>query len=416
MNMTAFVLAQGDEILSGTTLDSNSNWMAQQLTQRGVQVVGMAAARDRSTDIGELLAWAAQKADLVVSSGGLGPTTDDLTAQAVAQASGQPLVLNQQAWDQVGQRYRRVGLKMPASNRKQAVLPRDATVLKNSGGTAPGFSIDLYGAKAFFFPGVPSELIAMAAQHLWPWVEQRVHSKGLVRRFHTCGVGESSLQDRLQNLELGQTTLGYKAWVPYNTVVLYGQQKDSSDFEEVSSKLASLLGEDCFGKDDTSLPAAVGHLLNHRGWSMATAESCTAGGTAALLTEAAGSSNWLAGGIISYSNKVKREQLGVAESILETHGAVSEQCAGAMATGVRRALAVDVGISITGIAGPGGGTPDKPVGMVCFGLATPDTVLTRTVKFGDRGREVVRALSSATVVDWLRRTLLKKPQNRALMD
>ncbi len=408
MKRSAYIVAQGDEILAGSTQDSNSSALARQLSRRGVAVQRICAAGDDEAELAELLARAADQAWLVICSGGLGPTDDDCTAAAAARAFGKPLGLVPEALAQIEARFAAVGWKMPPSNRKQAMLPRGATLLENPVGTAPGFLLEQGPTRLFFFPGVPRELERMSADHLWPWLETQGHPPLRRRLLHVCGVGESALQDRLDDLELpAGVRLGYKTWLPYNSVVLYAAADRDAELEHSVAAVRARLGPDCFGADDETLPAVLGALLQRRGWTLATAESCTAGGAGALITQAAGSSAWFAGGVIAYSNRVKQRLLDVSEAVLVEHGAVSEPCAEAMAAGARARLGSDVAVSITGIAGPDGGTADKPVGTVCFGLATPDGVRGRTVKFGARGREQVRALSAAAALEWLRRSLVK---------
>jgi nicotinamide-nucleotide amidase len=412
MIQTARILAQGDEIVSGATVDTNSAWIAEQLWMRGVRVIGMAAAPDDLELLRLMLLGAGRDCDLLVSGGGLGPTSDDCTAEAVARATDLPLVERAEALAQIEERFRALGRPMTPSNRKQALLPAGCEVLENRVGTAPGFALLLGRARAFFFPGVPRELRVMLDDHLLPWLDGAGARPMMRRRFHVCGVGESVLQDRLRDLELPDgVRIGYKTWLPYNSIVLYGEpsaEGASARFEQSSAAVRAKLGRECFGEDDTTLSSALGAALAERGWTLGLAESCTAGGAAALVTEAAGSSAWFRGAIVAYANDVKHGLLGVPEQVLQEHGAVSEQCASAMAEGVRRALRVDVGLSITGIAGPDGGTPDKPVGTVCFGLGLPDETLSRTIFFGLRGRDRVRSLAAASALEWLRRRLTRE--------
>lgn len=407
--LRACIIAQGDEIVRGATQDTNSVSLAASLSARGVLVTGHISVRDDAREIAEALASAAQDVELLICSGGLGPTDDDLTALAVGRAAALPLVESPLALQQIADRYAALGRPMPSSNRKQALLPLGATLLENPAGTAPGFALDLRRARAFFFPGVPHELDVMTELYLWPWLAARGLSAPLTRRLHVCGVGESELQDRLQRIPLPPSVrLGYKAWAPYNTIVLYGDAARQGELDSVTVQVQQRLGVDCFGEDDDSLAMALGRLLRERGLTLAVAESCTGGGIGAMLTSAPGSSDWFLGGVIAYANTIKQRQLAVPTEVLETQGAVSEACAASMAEGARRALGADVGLATTGIAGPAGGTTDKPVGTVCFGLALEAGTRARTVRFGDRGREHVRSLAVATAVEWLRRHLIKR--------
>jgi nicotinamide-nucleotide amidase len=252
----------------------------------------------------------------------------------------------------------------------------------------------------------------MAELHVWPWLARQGLPPLGKKALHVCGVGESALQERLSGVELpAGVRIGYQARVMFNTVMLYadGDQRDAGErLARAHAAVRERIGGDVFGEDGETLPAVIGGLLRQRRWRLAVAESCTAGGLGALVTEVAGSSDWFIGGVVSYDNAVKRQLLQVPAVILEQHGAVSEPCAQAMAEGVRRLLGAEVGLGITGIAGPAGGTPDKPVGTVWFGLATPDETRTRHVNFGDRDREVVRTAAAASALEWLRRRLLAR--------
>ncbi len=409
VTLTARILSQGDELTTGATQDTNAGWLARFLWERGARVLGMAAVPDDLEAIARLYADAGGDCDLIVSTGGLGPTDDDYSAEAAAKAAGVGLREDADAARHVRAWFRRFNRPMPECNLKQARFPEGAEILENPVGTAPGFAMTIGRARAFFFPGVPRELTVMAEKHLTPWLTARGGRPSLRRRFHCCGVGESTLQERMEGLRAPDgIRIGYKTWMPFNSVVLYGDPGTAGAAEAMTAlgtEVRKRLGEDCFGEDEEALASVVGAALRSRGWTVAVAESCTAGMAAAMLTEVPGSSAWVRGGVVAYANEVKTRLLGVPEPVLATHGAVSEGVARAMAEGARRAAGADVGIGITGIAGPDGGTPEKPVGMVCLGLATPRETLAKAVRFGDRGRDFVRTLAAATALDWLRRRL-----------
>jgi nicotinamide-nucleotide amidase len=414
MTLTARILSQGDEIVGGRTLDTNGHWLAGQLSARGVQVIGLAAVADDPASLARLFAEAARDCELVLSSGGLGPTQDDHSAQAAAAAAGVDLEDNEVALAQVRERWRSFRRPMPESNTKQARLPVGCEVLENPSGTAPGFALRLRGARAFFLPGVPTELKAMFALHVSPWLEGRGLRSPLCRSFNVAAVGESALQDRLADLEVAAgVRLGFKTWLPYNSILLYAGPDDVRAMDRTAERLRAELGIDLVGEGDVTLPDAVGELLKRSGRTLAVAESCTAGGLGHLITRAVGSSAWFRGGVQAYANEVKLELLGVPQAVLEEHGAVSEEAAVAMAEGVRRRIGSEVGLSITGIAGPGGGSGDKPVGTVCLGMAAEGAESrTRTLHFGDRGRELVRTLAAASALEWLLRWLIRSAAQR----
>lgn len=406
MGLTARILAQGDEICTGATLDTNSQWLAAELSARGVTIRGLGAAPDDCEQLTTLFRAAGEDCDLICSTGGLGPTDDDLSAAAAAAAAGVPYAMNAEARAQIAARFAAMNRAMPAVNLRQAELPAGAQVLENPIGTAPGFAVTIGRARAWFFPGVPREFKLMAAQHLWPWLESQGLTPGLRRKLHVCNVGESALQTKLDAMAPlpDGVRLGFKTWMPYNSIVLYG--RDAGALDAAADQVASTLAGDVFGQDDTTFPQALGAALLAKGWTLALAESCTGGGAGALVTDAPGSSAWFLGSIVSYANAVKEHTLGVSADLLVREGAVSEPVAAAMAAGARRLTGADCAVSITGVAGPGGGTETKPVGTVCFGLATPEGAWSRTVQFGDRGREVVRILAAAAALEWLRRRLV----------
>ncbi len=404
MALTARILAQGDEICTGATLDTNSQWLAAELTARGVTVAGLGAAPDDLEGLAELFRAHGAGCDLMISTGGLGPTDDDLSAAAAAEATGTALVMNDEARAQVEARYAELQRAMPAVNLRQAELPAGAEVLVNATGTAPGFVLPIGRSRAWFFPGVPREFKLMAAQHLFPWLEAQGLDPLQRRRLHVCNVGESTLQTKLDGLILPDGVhLGFKTWLPYNTIVLYGRNGEALD--AAADAVHTRLNDDVFGRDDTTFPLALGAALQAHDWTLALAESCTGGGAGALVTEAPGCSAWFLGAIVSYANTVKTGTLGVPADLLEREGAVSEAVAAAMAAGARRVTGADCAVAITGIAGPDGGTNTKPIGHVCFALETPEGAWSRTVQFGDRGREFVRTLAAAAALEWLRRKL-----------
>lgn len=404
---TAIILAQGDEIVGGRTLDTNSRWIAQQLSELGVRVVGLAAAPDDIERLADLMRDVIGRVDFVVSTGGLGPTEDDYSADAAARALGRRIVEDGAALEQIRARFLAMGKPMPEVNKKQALVPEGATILENSVGTAPGFVVSQDGTALFFLPGVPSEMRHLFAVHVQPWLEERGLSKPLRKSFHVCGIGESALQEMLGGVTLAAgIRMGFQTHLPFNTVFLYGEQKDA--MEQAAQQVRIALGDGCCGEDDRELVLTVGEMLVRRGWSLGVAESCTGGGLGAMITDYPGVSSWFHGGVVAYENAVKVALLGVSQEILDHEGAVSEPCAVAMAEGVRRAIGVDVGVSITGIAGPDGGSPDKPVGTVCIGLALPSGLHSRTVSFPGFGRGLVRSFSAATALEWLRRRLLKE--------
>jgi nicotinamide-nucleotide amidase len=402
---TAFVVSQGEELLTGLTLDTNARYLCEQLTDLGFRVVGAGTAGDRIESIAGVLRRAATEADVVICTGGLGPTSDDLTAEGAARAFDREIELDDEALAQVEERYRSVGRPMAPSNRRQALLPRGARVLENRLGTAPGFTLELEGgARLFFVPGVPFEMKAMWAAQVAPHLRAEAPRRHL---FRVLGRGESQLQDLLGDVvaRFEGVELGFRAQMPENQVKLVAEPSVPTDrFEAAAAEVRALLGRDCFSeRPDVSLAARVGELLVERGERLALAESCTGGQVAHLCVSEAGSSRWLERGFVTYSDEAKVAEVGVALATLEAHGAVSEETAAEMARGASAVAGVEWGVSTTGIAGPGGGTADKPVGMVCFAVHGPAGTRTRTLRLPARDRSTVRQFSSYVALDMLRR-------------
>ncbi len=403
---TAFVVSQGEELLTGLVLDTNARHLCEQLTDLGFRVTGAATAGDRVESIARTLRSAAG-ASVVVCTGGLGPTADDLTAEGAALAFDRPIELHPEALAQVEARYAVLGRTMAPSNRRQAMLPASAEVLENRMGTAPGFALELDdGRRLFFLPGVPFEMRAMWSDRVAPRLSGRTPRRHL---FRVLGRGESQLQDLLGEVPVRfpGIQLGFRAAMPENQVKLTAEPEVSPDrFEAAVSAVRALLGRDCFSeREELSLAARVGEILVERGERLALAESCTGGQVAHLCVTEPGSSRWLDRGFVTYSNAAKVDGVGVREATLDAFGAVSEETAAEMARGARAAAGADWGLSTTGVAGPGGGTPEKPVGTVCFAVDGPAGTHTRTLRMPARDRSAVRRFSSFVALDMLRRQI-----------
>lgn len=403
----AVLLSQGDEVITGQTLDRNAHWLSEKLTELGFDVVQRLTVGDRLADLKWALDHGCEQADLLISTGGLGPTQDDLTLQAVSELSGDPLVLHSATLEHIQALYRRLGREMPDTNRKQAVLPSRAQVLQNDWGTAPGIQVQHKGCQAFFVPGVPREMRKLWEHRILPMLIRDFElSPERLLVFRCMGVGESRLAELLAPLASREgVVLGFRTMVPENQVKLRldpGLPQSAQD--QLQDEVMRLLGKVCFGVNCGPLPQVIGELLAERGQTLATAESCTGGRVSAQLTGVPGASRYFLQGVCAYANQAKTRLCGVPESMLQEHGAVSKPVAIALAEGIRDAAGSDYGLSTTGIAGPGGGTPDKPVGTVHIACATPRTTHHLQLKLhGDRERIV--SLSVGAVLDMLRRDL-----------
>lgn len=400
----AVVLAQGNELTTGQIADTNSAWIATRLWSLGIEVRRIIAAPDDLDDLVGILQEAAGLADVVVSTGGLGPTRDDLTAEAVAKAFGMPLALSTEALAQVEARYRAFGRPMPAINRKQAVLPEGCRVHENHAGTAPGFSVEVGESQLFFLPGVPREMRRLVDEAVLPALQARLNlSPPRTHTVRVIGLGESTIETRLQGLSVPGLTIGFRTQMPENLVKLRfdaGTPKDT--IQQAISEVQARIGWRAFGVDCGDLSAVVGERLAQRGDTIALAESCTAGRVAAWLGEVPGASRYLIEGAVVYANAAKVRTAGVSEATLAEHGAVSEPVARQLAEGIRARAHTTFGIGITGIAGPGGGTGEKPVGTVHIALATKDGTHHQRLQLpGNRAR--VQALAAASALALLYR-------------
>jgi len=403
-------MAIGDELLTGQCIETNSAYLAERLGELGITVLAHWTIGDDPGDIADALGRAAQAAELVFVSGGLGPTPDDLTRQALAQAMGCPLALDEASLAHIEAFFRHRGRRVTETNRMQAMRPADAEAIANTMGTAPGISARLAKATVYCMPGVPHEMKAMFQQGIEPRLP-RGDAVALRRVVHTFGMGESDIGTTLADLmrNEGDVRVGTtaKAGVISVRIVVRGAGRESAQatLDELQATVTERLGRIIFGQDDETLASAVGQLLTKRGQTLATAESCTGGLVGQLITAVGGSSTYYLGGVVAYANQAKCDILGVPAELLEKHGAVSERVAMAMASGCRQRLGSDWAVAVTGVAGPTGGTTAKPVGLVFKAVAGPDGASAGGYQFpGDR--EIVRLRAAHSVLNDLRLALL----------
>ena len=407
----AEILSQGDEVVTGQIADTNAAWLSDRLTELGFTLRRHTAIGDRPADICAALLDIAQRSDFCVCTGGLGPTDDDHTARAVADAFGRPLQFDDEAMRQIESMYQKFRRVMPEINRRQAWLPTGATRLDNAWGTAPGFAVR-HGRCAFvFLPGVPREMKPMFDERVRPMLRTSfaLESAHLVT-LRTVGIGESEMQARVGTVEHPGVTVGTRTILPENHLKLrFAPSVPESERRAVAADVAARIGAAVFaiegiGEPAGSLPEVVGRLLQQRSATLATAESCTGGRVAAAFTSIPGSSAWFVEGTVCYANTAKLRLLGVDANALAEHGAVSEVVARQMAEGARAAADTTYALATTGIAGPGGGSDAKPVGTVHLALTTPEATLHREIHLGgDRTR--IQELATASALDLLRRHL-----------
>ncbi|MDG2991274.1 competence/damage-inducible protein A [Candidatus Synechococcus calcipolaris G9] len=415
MSVSAEIICIGTELLLGEILNGNAQYLAQQLASLGIPHYYQTVVGDNPTRIKKAVAIACDRSRLLIFTGGLGPTPDDLTTEALADFFQAPLAERPEIIADLEQKYAHRGGFSP-SNRKQALLPVGADILPNPAGSAPGMIWQpRTGLTLMTFPGVPAEIKQMWQETAIPylrqqgWGQETIHSR--VLRF--WGIPESVLAEKVsEQLALKNPTVAPYAGNGEARLRITARAKTEAEalqlIHPVETQLRQLTGLDCYGADEDTLASRVGELLLAAGETLSVAESCTGGGLGEMLTRLPGSSHYFMGGVISYANSVKVRLLNVNSGDLEQSGAVSEIVATQMAQGVKNHLATDWGLSITGIAGPGGATLEKPVGLVYIGLATPkDSVQTYECRFNSqRGRSWIRHLSILTALDYLRRQLL----------
>jgi nicotinamide-nucleotide amidase len=413
--MTAEILCIGTELLLGNITNGNARWIAEQLAALGIAHHRQLVVGDNRERLTAELQAAAGRCRVLITTGGLGPTPDDLTTEAIAAAFGAPLVEHPQVWAEIQARLAARGRPCAASNRRQAYLPEGAALLPNPTGTAPGM---IWSPRPGFtiltFPGVPSEMRAMWQATAAPWLQAAGLAEGVFasRMLRFWGVGESNLAEQMADLLEGTNpTVAPYAGAGEVKLRITARAASVAEAEAlllpVEAEIKGRSGSACFGADDDSLASVVLALLRQRGQTLAVAESCTGGGLGAAIAAVPGASDLWLGGVIAYANSVKQGLLGVPADLLEAHGAVSDPVAQAMAEGARRATGADWALAITGVAGPGGGSAAKPVGLVHLAVAGPDGCSSEGVRFGaSRGRAWIQTLAAGEALNRLRIQLL----------
>jgi len=411
--MRAEIIAVGSELLSLERPETDSLFISSRLKTLGIDVLRKFVVGDREQELTESLSLALKRSDVVTITGGLGPTNDDMTREVVARFLGRELKEDQEIIDDLQRRYERFGLKLTPNNRKQAMVPAGAEVLPNPHGTAPGLFLKVADGLLFLLPGPPRELCPMVEKYVLSIIRRYKQVQPVpVRQLKVGGEAESRVDAKIESIYTEYRDVETTILSSPGVISLYFAWKGDPELEaadevldELSDRVKQRLGNSVFSNREEELAEAVGKLLKKRSLTLATAESCTGGLIGKLLTDVSGSSAYYLGSIVSYNNSVKEELLGVPRSLLETDGAVSESVARQMAVEVRDKIGSDVGLSVTGIAGPGGGTEDKPVGTIWLGLSMHDNTKTRPLLLPGL-REAVRLRTSNLALDWLRREIL----------
>jgi nicotinamide-nucleotide amidase len=406
---SAEIVTIGTEMLLGDLVDTNTAWISQQLANLGVGIYRHTTVGDNPDRIIGALRDASSRADLVVTTGGLGPTSDDLTNACLGTLAGRRMIEYPEARRHVDEKFAQFGRQPTPSNYKQALFPEGTQLIPNPLGTAPGALLEWEGTLFATLPGVPSEMKRMFEDTIAPLVRERSDGSIVSRTLHFAGIGESALAEQVQDfLDAEDPTvapLAGQGRVRLRITTRAATEEEAlGKIEPVEKEILNRLGDYFFGEDDETLESAVGRLLKERGATVALAESCTGGLISKRLTDIAGSSAYFGEGFVTYSNASKQRLLGVPEGLLVEHGAVSDPVARAMAEGARRAANADYGLSVTGVAGPDGGTEEKPVGLVYVGVADAERTTAEKLDLTAwaRSRSSIRERSANRALDLLR--------------
>lgn len=407
------VITIGDELLSGRVVNTNASFIGEHLMAAGLEPVYQSAVGDSGETILQALSAATGRANIILTTGGLGPTHDDITKKILCKFFKRQLVFHEELLKELQEKYARQGLNMPPINQNQALLPQGAKFLENKIGSALGIVIEEDGRVLIAMPGVPSEMKMMLTEQAIPYLKQRFQPQFIVqRKLRTIGIIESAIFEKTKDIIEDKTPVKI-AFLPSFRGVDIGLtvKADSLDQAQKSvdgmqTRFEEKIGKYVFGYDHDELPMVLGRLLKERKATLAVAESCTGGMLGKLLTDVSGSSEYFLGGIIAYSDAIKMKILNVPTIVIERHGAVSSETAKYMAEGVAKLAGSSIGLAITGIAGPGGATPEKPLGLTYISLVTPEGTTAREYHFGEN-RCRVRLRASYAALDLIRRYLVK---------
>ena len=397
--MKAAIITIGDELLIGQTIDTNSAWMGAELSKSGFDVYRITSVHDRREDILNALAEAAGKTDVVLITGGLGPTSDDITKQTLCEFFNTHLVINTEVLSMIAEMMRNRNFSMNDNNRRQADVPEACRVLKNAAGTAPGMWFEKDGTIYVSMPGVPHEMIYIMSEHVLPELNKRFTSQIIIHKnIMTYGTFEAKLAEILITFESEMPDNIKLAYLPASGVIKLRLTGTGTDYNNLSalindqvSRLYKIIPEFIFGEDEESHEMIIGKLLKSQGKTVSTAESCTGGEISRLITSVPGSSMYFKGAVIAYDNSVKTQLLGVQDYILTKYGAVSENTVREMAVGIRSLLKTDYAVATSGIAGPDGGTEEKPAGTIWIAVnSEKGTVCEKRVFGNDRNTNIKR--------------------------
>ncbi len=410
--MKAEILAVGTELLMGQIVNTNAQYISSKLPEAGVGVYYHSVVGDNPDRLEDSLKLALERCDIVITTGGLGPTQDDLTKETISRVCGKKLVIHEESLNKIKNYFSRLGRQMTPNNEKQAYMPEGCIVLKNNNGTAPGCIIEMGEKAVIMLPGPPVEMKPMFLDYVMPYFKNKgaYSLESVILR--VFGIGESAMETKIMDLIDGQTNPTIATYAKEGEVTIritasvpMGQSAEQI-LMPVVNEIKRRTGENLYSDKDESLDSVAAGLLLENNITIATAESCTGGLISEMLTDVPGISKVFMGGAVTYSNEAKMEYLGVKEQTLKAHGAVSRETAAEMAEGIRKRLKTDIGISVTGIAGPGGGTDEKPVGLVYVGLSGDGGTITKELRLSGN-RKKIRTITALNVFDLIRRHVLK---------
>ena len=412
--MIVEIVSTGSELLLGQIVNTNAPYLAKKLNELGYDAVYQTTVGDNRSRMASVLSIALERADIVITSGGLGPTLGDITKEVSSQLLNRKMLLHEPSVEHIRGFFERRRLTMTDNNMRQAMMPEGAIVVKNERGTAPGVIIEHENKTIIHLPGPPMELEHMFENGILPYLSGRFGGQGIIvsKVLRTYGLGESSLEERIRDFLLIQKNptiaLLARSGEIHVRLTAKGESEESARalIGELEPRIRERIGEFVFGTDEQKLEEVAGKELTARKYTIALAESCTGGAVTARLTDVPGSSSYLIGSVVSYSNQIKRDVVGVPEAVLQAKGAVSEETARAMAEGIRSRFGADIGVGITGIAGPDGGTKQKPVGLVHIAVAGPQGTIAGEERFVGQ-RNVVRTRASNAALAMIRHYLIE---------
>ena len=418
--MRVEVITTGTELLLGEILNTNFTWLAQELNRRGFDVLYQTTVGDNPARMKEVLDIAVKRADVIITSGGLGPTRGDITKEMIAEYCGVDMYMNLEVWNHIHELLSRRSICIAENNEKQALVPSGAVVLHNEAGTAPGLVLEQGDTTFVMLPGPPFELKTVCEKELFPYFEQRFPHLGIIKS-HTLklrGIGESNLAEKLDDIIINQTNPTIALYARHGEILVRltakapSAEKADALIAGMQEKVEKVIGTYVYGYDDDTLPEVLGKELLCRQQTIAFAESCTGGLASSMMTDVPGSSEYVKGSVISYTDEVKNQVIHVSKTTLAKKGAVSEETAVEMARGVREAIGSDMAVSITGLAGPGGGTRKKPVGLVYIAVADANGELCRKYNFGGTRSQIKHRAAMAALSFALDR-LKESPNNHS---